>query len=110
MGQPFTDGSTDSKSSNLKGDVSKVYSKFTAYLLLRVITRVQGLIVVWRNHWRRPELARASSPVIWPRERGDKEQQKAPERAEKEERRKQQLEEEKERRAEEREERLARQA
>ncbi len=35
-------------------------------LLLKVIVRVQGFIVVWPNHWRRPELAGASSPVIWP--------------------------------------------
>ncbi len=24
------------------------------------------MVHVWPNHWRRPELVRASSPVIWP--------------------------------------------
>ncbi len=33
--------------------------------VLRVIARVHGLIVVWPNHWCRPELARASSPSPW---------------------------------------------
>ncbi len=56
----------DHKSTSLgrRKVVKKIF--FAIYprgIYLRVIARVQGLIVVWPNHWRQ---ARASSPVIWP--------------------------------------------
>ncbi len=40
-----------------------MFDNMHCLVYLRVIARVQGLIVVWPTHWRRPELASASSPV-----------------------------------------------
>ncbi len=47
-------------------NISKMWDEVYNDRVIMVIVLVHGLIVVWPNHWRRPELARASSPVIWP--------------------------------------------